>query len=897
MKQRESKARRYYAAFAFLIPLMLTTASFAAAGVTPFGEKSLAVSDALGYYLPFLSYCKSILHGEHSILYSFSQDLGSGIAATLWPYLANPFSWLIALFEYEQYPMGYSIGVILMDSLYGLAMYLFVADKYGNRLSGLLVSTVYALCGFNVVFNINTVFFCGGPLFLPLMALGQRKLLRGESPILYAVSITYSLILQLQMGFAICLASVFFFFAECWLKKGVFRRFWLRYLLVSIFGGMLGAFVWIPEMMVLYNGRGALSITDFAFTANASLLDFGARFFTGANSVSQIADGYPAVFCGILPVALSVLFFMDKQIERRKKTTYAAMLMIYTFAFYIRFFTSIFQGFTHANWFNYRFSYIFTFLMMCMSMEELERIEQITIKQAVTAGLGILLLSLLIFFKAYEFVDGVMPVLDLALLAIMGGGFWLYKTKPEKAPKKVLIILFCLCTFLQLYLNNYFCTKKVLSVWKYDDGEYFELIMKKAPPISGIQAADPGFYRIESESKLQGSNGNDSLFLGYNGVGYAGHTERSFVSVGLGKLGIDFYSGCWNSYDSGTPSALDSLLGIKYVLSDRDLSKEKGYSEKLSMFGETLYENPDVLPIVFVSEETIVDVVLEDFNAFNNLNAIWRAAAGDNRDIFTEETDITFSNHNPTDTVMMSYSDVDRLPIGREKENSYGEKTDGSISNSYIEFAFVAGKTGPIYLYDSSSIIKDYGSAEDVLQYVGFYQAGEEVSGKLILNYTVTDQIMAETIKRLHICYADANLLKEYSERIRSRGITVFKESDSQLSGDVTLEENQRLLFTIPFDEGWKLTIDGVEVPLEKTADLFMSASIQAGKHRYRMDYWPVGLSIGIADSLMSLLALILLSVFIRLHRKEQVDNCSEACADSGATAMDSVPEKAKGTA
>ncbi len=861
--------RNFYIVIAFLAPVLLTAASFAAIGAVPFGDNSIAISDANGYYLPYLSYCRSVFRGEHSLLYSFSQNIGGGIIATIWPYLFNPFAWIVALFDYEQYPLAYSLGVMLMDGLYGMTMYLYLSDQYGQKISGLLISTAYALCGFNVAFVFYTAFFCGGPLFLPLMALGQRKLLRGESPILYAISIAWPLILQIQMGFAICMASALFFLAECWMDKSVFRRCWLRYVLASLFGGLMGAFVWLPELMVLKQGRGSLSIADFTFTANAPFLEMAARFFTGAGSIAQIVDGFPAVFCGILPVALTVLFFLDEKTKRRKKIAFAALLAVYTIGFYIRVFTSVFQGFTHANWFNYRFSFVFTFLVLHLSMEELQRLEYIPLRRAVFVGVGILMVSLLVFFKSYEFVDGAMLILDMALLAVMGGGFWFYKTKPEKAPEKTLILLFCLCTFLQLYLNVYFCTRRVFDAWEKEGNAYAESIMKKEPLISAIQAADPSFYRIESELELQGSVGNDSLFLGYNGVGFAGHTERSFVSSSLGRLGLDFFSYNWTLYDPGVPAALDTVLGIKYVVSERNLAEEKGYNKIIELFGESLYENPLALPVAFVSGEKITEVSIEDeIDAFSNLNAIWRAVAGDISDVFTEETEIAFSNHNPNDTVIMTYSDVERAS-GSDVEIGSPSKADEEHRFSpYIEYDFIAKRTGPVYLYDTAPIIKAYGTAEDVLQYVGCYRAGERVIGRMYLDYAITEKVMTDTLRGLHICYANMDLLKEYSDLIRSRSTTIVKESDSRLSGEATLEKGQRLLFTIPYDEGWTLIVDGAEVPLDKTADLFMSASLGAGTHYYELVFWPVGLTTGISVSILALLGLIALSIIFKNHRR-----------------------------
>ncbi len=893
IERRKHKPWQFLCA-SFFMPVILTALSFAALQIVPFGNQSLVVSDANVYYMPYLSYLKTILEGEHDLFYSFSQSIGSGIAATIWPYLLNPFAWMVKLFIYEQYPLAYSLAVLLAAGLYGICMYLLLADLYGHKGSNLIFSTCYAMCGFNVAFLINTAFFFSGPLCLPLMVLGLRKLMQGKSPLLYIFSIAYPLIQQLQMGFAICMASVLFFFAYLYTerpKEG--KTLFIRYFVTSVIGGLICAIVWMPEMAVLRQGRGAINIEDFTFSSNAPLLEMGTRFFTGAGSVNQVADGYPAVFVGMLPIAFSVLYFLNKSIDKRRKTSYAVILLVYLLGFYIRFFTSVFQGFTHANWFNYRFSFVFSFVMILIAAEEMTQVNSISPSEMKLCGGIILGATLLISFKTYEFVDGGEMLLDLILLGAMGGALRFYQMYPERAPQKVLILFFAVCTFFQLYLNNYLCNQKVLSVWDTTIQEYQENLIEKQPLIYAALSTDEDFYRMESEIKLNNSIGNDGLFLAYNGVGFAGHTERQFVSRNLGKLGVDFSFAYWNSYDAGIPAATDSLLGIKYMISSRDLAEEKNYYLLSGMLGNNLYENPYALPIAILSNQQIMGVSLKDeINAFANLNRIWRAMTGGSQDLFREETDITFTSHNPTDGHTLTYEQAMAAPnlTGRTmNQNAFSlddkgeeEKSDeqngenDNLYRSYIECCFTAEETGPVYLYDSASIDKVWGSAEDIMQYVGWYEAGEEVSAKLYLEYAVTEELMVATVQGLHICYADMDLLEEYSNLLQKRNVTIEKISDSHLLGDVEVEEGQRLLFTIPYDKGWTMTVDGMECPLEPTADLFMSADIGPGAHHYELTFIPEDFPLGAVISCTALLVLVMMCA-VKVKKRPGGDGYEEA--------------------
>lgn len=915
MNDKENRLAVRLYIFSFLIPFLIILLNFFVLHIAPFGERSLSISDANGYYLPYLSYCKTIFQGKHNLIYSFSQGIGGGIVATIWPYLVNPFSWIFLFFQYEAYPIAYSLGVILITALYGLSMYLLLKDIHGHKEENLLISTCYAMSGFAVCFNINTAFFFGGPLCLPLMALGLRKVFRKESPALFIISIAYSIVLQIQMGFAICMAAVLFFVAKLYVEnhKGEIKVLFIRFVVCALTGGLLGAVVWIPELFVIRQGRGVMSLEDFVFTSNAPLLQFGSRFFSGANSVNQIAAGFPAVFCGILPLALVILYFLNKNVNRKRRTVYAVLLTIYILGFYIKTFTSIFQGFTHANWFNYRFSFVFVFLLLLIASEQLQKLEEISKKDAKRCGSALLVFALLVFFLQYEFVDGGKVVMDLALLTIMGAAFFFHKRDPERAPRNVLVLFLCVCTFFQLYMNYYFCNQRVFNDWKDSGSRYSENIVKKEPLIRGIQTTDDGFYRIESEFQLDGSIGNDGLFLDYNGVGYAGHTERAFVSAAISKFGIDYYTSCWNFYSEGIPAATDTLLGIKYVLSERDLSEEKGYIRKADIMGLAIYENPYVLPIGILSDDEIMNVaILDEKNVFDNLNAVWAGLSGDKRKVFIEEEDVSYSNHNPTDVYTVTHEEVmkqvevDNTSASNDSRNELSSiensneiesaipqrevKTEDNRYKSYIEYSFTAKKTGPIYLYDSAPYVEWTGTLDDIMQYVGYYEQGDEVSGKLYIDYAVTEQVMIDTVKGLHICYADQELLNEYTSLIQERKCSIIKDSDNHLSGDVDIQEGQRLLFTIPYDEGWALIVDGAKADLEKTADLFMSAKLSSGRHHYELTFVPVGLNVGIWVSVVAALGMIALCIVIRI--KKGKSDKSGLDEDHISTEVDTLEEK-----
>ena len=176
-------------------------------------------------------------------------------------------------------------------------------------------------------------------------------------------------------------------------------------------------------------------------------------------------------------------------------------------------------------------------------------------------------------------------------------------------------------------------------------------------------------------------------------------------------------------------------------------------------------------------------------------------------------------------------------------------------SESYIEVNFTASYDGPYYLYAYGYVDAEYGSSIDPLEYIGNYKNGEKVTAKIALSGTITKSILEATVKNTYIACLDMELLEEYSSIVQGQGLSIEKDSsdDSKIWGSFSAEEDQKLFFTIPYDKGWTLYVDGVKTELSKTASLFMSADVSAGEHTYELKFFPEGLTTGIIAGVASL--------------------------------------------
>ena len=895
---REQKAQ--YILMSFFIPLLIIFVALAGLHVTPFGDKTLIITDADGLYVNYVSYVGRMLKGLEGFTYSFEKGLGGNMMPHMGITMLNPFFALFALAPIQNYPAAYTLVSVLNFCVCGPTMYLLLADIYGHKRSNLIFSTAYALNGFLVANVFQVIFFTAVHVF-PLVVLGLRKLLRSRSPILYILSLAYALVTSYYMGFMICVASVLFFVLYLWLYKdqltGQMRTLFFRYALASLCGGLLAAAVWMPSLLGISGGRlDQTKITDFSFAEKMPLLEIGAKLFTGANNTDELVNGLPNIYVGILPLALAVLFFLNKEIDRRRKTAAGIALGFYLLSFYIVAFDMLMHGGTTTNWFNFRYSYIFCFLLLLIAAEEWQYLDSISLADCKKCGVMMLLAALLIFSRRYGFVMGGEVVLDFVVLLLMFGAFYMHRRDAVKNPKRILEVLIILTVSLQLMLNYIISTDNIIKDnWSQKQKDFRETVEFVSPLVKGIKASDTGFFRMEVNKQRSGTCGNDPMLYGYNGVGHGGSVERNFVRMELNKLGVHWYD-MRNYYGEGIPAATDTLLGLKYIIAQENLTEQKAYMNATN-FNESelfrdqdnydMFYNQDALSIAFLSEGDIETVETSFANPFDNLNRTWSAISGKETPVFKEVNDISFRAHNFFDGLEITARDARTLAEKYDAEAEAAKEDPDSASkaaedkaldktcppeySAYVEYTFMAERDGAVYTYNKASMTEIQGSIVPVLEFLGYYHKGDTVTGYIPVATDYVNRIGFEEVTgRFRVAYADNEALHELATIVKERPCTVEKVKDSHLRGEFTAEAGQKLMFTIPYDEGWTCFIDGKEAEIKMVLGVFMAVDAPEGTHSYEMKFFPVGMKTGIGLSAAALLTTLVYIPVDAQHRKRR---------------------------
>ena len=86
--------------------------------------------------------------------------------------------------------------------------------------------------------------------------------------------------------------------------------------------------------------------------------------------------------------------------------------------------------------------------------------------------------------------------------------------------------------------------------------------------------------------------------------------------------------------------------------------------------------------------------------------------------------------------------------------------------------------------------------------------------------------------------------------------ITEFKED--KITGTISNERDKVLVFSIPYDNGWKITVDNKKVETFNANGGLLGIKLEAGNHNIVLNYMPKGLIIGMCISIITYVILII---------------------------------------
>ena len=894
-----------YLLYAFLIPVVLMYLIYLAMGLHPFGDGSVLVLDLNGQYVSFYEMLREAVHGDTSLIYSFERALGGEFMGIYAYYLASPFSYIVALFPRERILEALLTIFLLKSGLCGFTMgwYLHKNTQADcrNKVSIVLFSILYAMSAYCVVQQHNSMWI-DAVIWLPILAYAIEQLIKHGKFKLFVIFLSLTLCSNYYIGYMCCIfvAAYFFyyFFAHNEKLNGSehtannprgerdhFRKSFIRIAFYSILAIGMSSIIVFTAYYSLKFGKSTFSNPNWTPTVKFEFMAFLTKFLPGSYDTVR-PEGLPFVYCGLLTVLLLPVYFLAKRITHREKIASGLFVLFFILSFVVSTLDLIWHGFQKPNWLNYRYSFMLCFILIVMAYRAFGEIRKMDFKilfAIATAMAGFVIIAQPMTFESYVESSKKLlsfPTVFLSLLCILAYLVILAVVRKSKQRESICLILAIVCC-LEVYCSGLTCDVQFGADVVYTSYSRYNDYMNELRPITdAVLESDKSFYRME---KTTSRKTNDSMALNMNSLCCSTSTLNVETINFLRYMGYASKSN-WSKYLGGTP-VNDSLLGVKYLLSDSDVSSlYKKYSVNLDEENNyTAYLNPYALSIAFGVDDAIYNIKADSnedyYQNYNSpmgfMNALITSMLGESS---TVQVFKPINRGDPTSLVNCQKSSsagyTVYAPLNPESDATVTfditvPKDKGSKTEVFI-FIPANEKTREVKVKVNNGSVGTFGGNEtNRIVSLGTHTAGSNLKVSLTISNNYNTLYIENSQEIFY--YIDTATFKDAFERLLDNPQYVVEEGyeNDHLKGSIeTKKNNQTIMTTIPYDEGWTVLVDGVRVDYEKAANALIAFEIEtAGEHTLEFVYRPAALVLGATASVISVAFFALICLFEKKFR------------------------------
>lgn len=820
--------------WAFALPALLACLAFAAAGIYPFGEKSMLIVDMYNEYIDYLAQMNETVRSSGSFLRSWNMGMGLNMLGLIAFYTASPFNLIILLLPLEFITEAVFAVTLLKLGLCGLLFAVFSANLFpeADRIFHVLFAVAYALCAYNIAYSSN-IMWLDGSAFLPLTLLGVEKLLRGESRRLLFGSLVYVFFTSYYIGYMIGIFSFLYFTARYFSETSGVREY-LRLLLrfagnAALAAGCL-AFLLLPAFLSLRNGQTEMWQISFEPRLRYPLAQISAKLLPGVYD-SLTNAGLPNIYCTVLGVTLCFLYFCAKAVPLREKLIFGGLLGFLPLSFSCEFLDVAWHAFEYPTWFPARYSFVFSFLVLYLALRSVSLLERISRRAILAAACLPLLLFIEVAVNRFSFMRLKSVVAGILLVCAYGLALAAWPRGNRRTLSAALTVFVCM----EAFGNAAFMALGMDDQFTYHNREeYRDFIQRYSGAAELAAAMDPGVYRTEI---LGQRSANGAMALGYNGISHYSSTTDQSLNAFLRGLGYNRGTVNELRFSANTPLT-NGLLGIRHVLSAEPMGS--AYRLLGSVDGVGVYENTMAWPMAFWAPESALDFEARNDNGpFELQNGLVKALTG-------------------VYPVFIPLSSVEtRLGNAEKKTDGGGIEYVRQIRSKNATIGFTVENPGENEAYAFFPVYKGRFSGSEI--FVGGEYAGWDLAyrSNTIIPLGNAKRSEVEIVpdgERLHVeseyfAALDLDAAQEAANKAAEHGFafTVFR--DTRVEGRITSPEDGVLATTFPYDKGWTATVDGRRAETARLAGVFLAIPLSKGEHIVSMRYSPPGFRAGVAVS------------------------------------------------
>ena len=796
-----------------------------------------------------------------------------------------------------------------------------LASMFLVRKIGIKKDTALLAVGIFYAFNVAILFsalrhpmFINGPMYFAFIIYGYEKIKIDNSPFVLIIGTYLALISQFYIFIYITFGFVLFIIIDNFNKfKNLEFKVFIKTNLYYLLGVMLGGFVLVTQLLATYNGA---RIGSRGF----ELYDFLDHGVIALSYFLPLAGNHYTAGIGSLIVFMIVMYFI---INEKKKSTYSVFFLI----LFILSFSTIFSFIINiGSYVTNRWMFLLTLpasVIVGKYLETNDRVDERSLVKAnklfyyfLVFGAGLLSSYLVTLLKLRSSLSLIINLIIIFVAICLT--FKVYKSKKDFSLfKKILsssnlykyVIYNALITLLIVSgIYTFILTPKdSMNLYYGDSDKYFEVF------------DNDGFYRVEQESYVGGVDAfsNDGIYYNYpstssynsmtdgsiidlvneyniinhnNSVGYNGFNLRTrllainhvkYVIIRESTPSLPPYG--FSLYKTIMVEKYDDSLGVynrggnfSYD-KNGNLEYEKAYIYRNNLdlnFGvvyDTYLTKKDIGNLNAIEKELLLTKTIVLDNEFEEVDKYDKSL--DYNKFYIEDyrsmdikIDNSKDNINRINSISFKIPRVKNSEVFIEIENI--ESIDPKLS---FETTYSTN--------DVTKVVRNYGYASNMyienkihLVNLGYYE--DEVD----LEITISFGEGIFKIRDVGYYLVETNDLEDDINLLNANSLTKLEFGNSSFKGNINTSKNGYLFISLPYSNGFRAYIDGVEVDILKANTGYMAVFVEASDKVLEFKYFTPGLEIGLYISVIGLVIFILVArrTFIKNTRMNYQMNTNE---------------------
>lgn len=411
----------------------------------------------------------------------------------------------------------------------------------------------------------------------------------------------------------------------------------------------------------------------------------------------------------------------------------------------------------------------------------------------------------------------------------------------------------------------------------YDNEEALQLVEK-------LSALENDFGRTIWDDPA--NEFNTSMYYGYK----SHSTYHSLIPKNVHRLFKEHY----NTLHQGTVSVyqdydhrlyLETVFSNQFYITMKDSQHVPyGYTKEFSTSTWDVYKNDFHLPIGFMypNDAWMTDKTFTTLNFAERDQSVLHAAVIHEEDLALQSAKSTFNKEQLSveklngnlqdimltnieklsDTSFRSLSDTDsylRVPI--QKHNTIGEvlvevdiveKNDEQFTISLSDKDYLRLPDSHVWSYAKETIVINAGwdYRED---YVDIYLTQGD--------YEIQD---------IRVYMNSYEAYEELVEQRKETSLQNINYSGNELKGTIDAKEGGLFFLSVPYNQGWKIKLDGEEIDFYEVNHAFIGFPIEVGKHELEMRYITPFLKESLVISMITFILLIVIALIRRKKFKRK---------------------------